>query len=359
MQLKYKKIAVKIGSNVLTSADEKLNIERIQKLVTQFVWLHRKGIEIIIVSSGAVAAGRNLIGGNKKMDVVDERQLYSAIGQVKLINHYRNLFEEKNIIIGQILTTKTNFEGRNQYLNQRNCIQLMLDNKIIPIINENDAVSLSELMFTDNDELSGLIATMMNVDALFILSNVDGVYNLHPDNYKAKVIRELDNKKADEIVPFGKSKFGRGGMKTKIAIASKVAKEGVDVYIANGMKDDILIELMNKEKDTLCTLIKGSETSTSSIKRWIAHSDGFAKGEIYIDDHAQQALCSDKAVSLLPVGITKIKGIFEKDDIVQVLNTKNELIGYGKTLQSSEKVKKLIGKKQQRPIIHYDYLYLL
>lgn len=359
MDFKYKKIAVKIGSNVLTRKDGTLDITRMSALVDQISYLHKQDIQIILVSSGAVASGRSLIKPCIKLDVVDQRQLFSTIGQAKLINHYWDLFREHNIVVGQVLTTKTNFEGRQQYLNQRNCMSVMLKNGVLPIVNENDAVSVSELMFTDNDELSGMIASMMDVEALIILSNIDGIFNGPPDAPNTEVIREIKKgEKLTDFIQHTKSTFGRGGMQTKASIARKIADEGIDVIIANGRRDDILIDLLNKKKETISTLFRASDEEVSGVKKWLAHSDGFAKGEIYIDENAEKALTGDKAVSLLPVGITKISGNFEKDDIVNIYSDKGKFLGVGKAQYSGEKAVQILGKKNQKPLIHYDYLYL-
>ncbi len=357
--LKYKKIAVKIGSNVLTQEDGQLDLTRMQTLVDQLSRLHQSGVQIILISSGAVAAGRSELAVEKKLDIVEQRQLFSTIGQVKLVNHYSRLFAGYGITIGQVLTTKTNFEGRVNYLNQRNCIRVMLENGVIPVVNENDAVSVSELMFTDNDELSGLIASMMSVDALIILSNIDGIFDGQPGAPGVQLIREV--KPGDEIGHFiqtGKSEFGRGGMKTKASISQKIAAEGIDVYIANGKRDDILLQLADNDPDTPSTRFVASESDVSSVKKWIAHSDGFVKGEVLVDKNAADALCSDEAVSLLPVGILKISGRFEKDDIIKIVGENHSLIGWGKAQYSSEKAKQLLGKKGQKPLVHYDYLFL-
>jgi glutamate 5-kinase len=312
-----------------------------------------------MISSGAVASGRSLVRANKKMDIVDQRQLFSTVGQAKLINHYYELFREHGIIVGQVLTTKENFGTRRHYLNQRNCMRVMLDNKVIPIVNENDAVSVTELMFTDNDELSGLIASMMDMEALIILSNIDGIFNGSPADPNSTVIREIH--KGEDISDFiqsGKSTFGRGGMQTKTSIARKIADEGISVYIANGKKDDILLNLLDKKKDTVSTLFVASKDNVSSVKKWIAHSEGFAKGEIHINENAAKALASEKAVSLLPIGVTKISGDFEKDDIVKVFDEKGIFLGVGKTQYDSPKALEMLGKKNQKPLIHCDYLYL-
>ena len=357
--MRYNKIAVKIGSNVLTRPDGTLDVTRMSALVDQISALHRRDMKIILISSGAVASGRSVIKPSRKLDVVEQRQLFSTIGQAKLINHYWEFFREHDIVVGQVLTTKTNFGGRQQYLNQRNCMSVMLSNNVIPIVNENDAVSVSELMFTDNDELSGMIASMMDVQALIILSNVDGIYNGSPDNPGSEVIREI--KKGEKLTDFirhTKSSFGRGGMQTKVSIAQKIADEGIDVIIANGKKDDILIHLLGKKKDTVATFFKASKTEVSGVKKWLAHSDGFAKGEIFINENAEKVLSGSTAVSLLPIGITKISGNFEKDDIVKIFSEKDKLLGVGKAQYNSEKATQIMGKKNQKPLIHYDYLYL-
>jgi len=357
--MKFKKIAVKIGSNVLTRADGTLDITRMSALVDQISQLYKKGVEIVMVSSGAVASGRSVMGINKKMDVVDQRQLFSAVGQAKLINHYYELFREHGIIVGQVLTTKENFSSRRHYLNQRNCMRVMLDNKVIPIVNENDAVSVSELMFTDNDELSGMIASMMDMQALIILSNIDGIYNGNPSDPESKVIRQIE--KGQDVTDFiqsTKSTFGRGGMMTKTTIARKIADQGIEVFIANGKRDNILLQLLDRKSDVVCTQFVASTGDVSSVKKWIAHSEGFAKGEIHVNENAAKALTGEKAVSLLPIGAIKIVGDFEKDDIVRIFDHNKHSLGIGKVQYDSEKAREMLGKKNQKPLVHCDYLYL-
>lgn len=357
--LKFKKIAVKIGSNVLTRPDGTLDITRMSALVDQIAVLHKKGVEIVMISSGAVASGRSIMGLNKKMDVVDQRQLFSAVGQAKLINHYWDLFRDHGITVGQVLTMKENFGSRRHYLNQRNCMQVMLDNKVIPIVNENDTVSVSELMFTDNDELSGLIASMMDMEALIILSNIDGIYNGSPTHPESKVIREIQKgEDISDYIQTTKSTFGRGGMATKTTIARKIADEGIHVFIANGKKDNILIQLLDKKLDVVCTQFVASTDEVSSVKKWIAHSKGFAKGEIHVNENAAKALTGEKAVSLLPIGVTTIVGDFEKDDIVKIIDHVGLSLGIGKVQYDSSKAREMQGKKNQKPLIHCDYMYL-
>lgn len=373
MEQQLTRIAVKIGSNVLTRRDGTLDVTRMSALVDQIAGLHKAGVEIILVSSGAVASGRSEIHPTKKLDSVDQRQLFSAVGQAKLINRYYELFREHGIPVGQVLTMKENFGTRRHYLNQKNCMTVMLENGVIPIVNENDTISVSELMFTDNDELSGLIASMMDVQALIILSNIDGIYNGSPADPASEVISEIEHgKDLSSYIQTSKSSFGRGGMLTKTNIARKVADEGITVIIANGKRDNILVDLLHQELPSLFPDVQSSALDSqltythfipapqpvSSVKKWIAHSEGFAKGELHIDDCATKVLASDKAVSILPIGITDVRGEFEKDDIVRIIDFEGNPIGVGKANCSSEQAREAMGKHGKKPVVHYDYLYI-
>jgi len=359
MAYQFTKIAVKIGSNVLTRKDGSLDVTRMSALVDQIAELRKGGVEVILISSGAVASGRSEVRASKKLDSVDQRQLFSAVGQAKLINRYYELFREHKIPVGQVLTTKENFGTRRHYLNQKNCMTVMLENGVIPIVNENDTISVSELMFTDNDELSGLIASMMDAEALIILSNIDGIYNGSPSDPASSVIREVEHgKDLSDYIQTEKSGFGRGGMLTKTNIARKVADEGITVIIANGKKDNILVDLLKKPKTTVCTRFIPSTQEVSSVKKWIAHSEGFAKGELHINEQAARIINSVKAVSILPVGITHIEGEFEKDDIVRIMDHNGKQIGVGKASFDSSEAREMVGKHGLKPIVHYDYLYI-
>ncbi|MBQ1931939.1 MAG: glutamate 5-kinase [Muribaculaceae bacterium] len=359
MSNRYKRIAVKIGSNVLTRADGTLDITRMSAIVDQVADLHHRGVGVIIISSGAVASGRSLLSENKKLDAVSARQLYSAVGQAKLINRYYELFREHGIACGQVLTTKENFSTRRHYLNQKHCMEVMLANDVIPIVNENDTVSVTELMFTDNDELSGLIASMMDMQALVILSNIDGVYDGNPADPASKVITDMYHETdASEFIQEGKSTFGRGGMATKYRIARKVASEGIAVIIANGKRDNILQSVIATERTVPYTLFHPASEAASGVQKWIAHSEGWAKGEIHINEGAAKALLGTQRASLLPVGVTRIDGDFEKDDIVKIIAPQGNLIALGKTSYDSADARAVIGESGARPIVHSDYLYI-
>ncbi|RZK52159.1 MAG: glutamate-5-semialdehyde dehydrogenase, partial [Pedobacter sp.] len=301
MSLGYKKIVVKVGSNVITQANGLPDEQRINHLVNQLAAIKKQGMEVILVSSGAVASGRSLIQIAEKQDAVTTRQLLAAIGQVKLINTYANFFAEHAIKCAQVLVTKEDFRDRAHYLNMKNCMQILLQHNVIPVVNENDVVSVTELMFTDNDELAGLIASMLNADALIILSNVNGIYNGDPKLEGSKVIEEIKGSITNlaSFISTGKSQFGRGGMVTKSTMAQKVAKLGITVHIANGTTDNVLTALLD-EKLVHTRFVP--EKSKSGKKKWIAHSETNAKGIVQLNNLAKEKIDSvlfDLALALV------------------------------------------------------------
>lgn len=344
----------------MAKTDGTLNVSRIAHLVDQIAFLHKNGVEVVLVSSGAVAAGKAVLQPAKKTDAVSQRQLWAALGQVKLISRYSDFFQEDGLVCAQVLTTKENFSSRAHYLNMKNCITTLLENKVIPIVNENDTISVTELMFTDNDELSGLIASMVDSEALVILSNVGGVYDAHPESKEASLIEriELHEREPENAISEEQSNFGRGGMLTKFRIAKKVASDGVAVHVANGTNDNVLLDLMDLKKELKHTYFVPGKKSSSGVKKWIAYSDGFAKGELVINEGAVKVLTSSKAVSLLPVGITRVLSEFKKGDLVKIISESEEFIGLGKATYGSERLEKERTSDKQKPVVHYDYLYL-
>lgn len=248
------RIVIKVGSNVLTTEKGKLNITRLSSLVDQIAWLKEHRYEVILVSSGAVACGRSELKVEYALDSVEQRQLFSAIGQVKLVNLYYDLFREYGIHIGQVLTMKENFQAGEQYDNQRACMEVMLDNGVIPVVNENDTVSVTELMFTDNDELSGLIAQMMNARTLVLLSNIDGIFTGDPKDPDSRVIPSvLPSESLEKYIQPSKSSAGRGGMESKYNTARSVAEAGIRVIIANGNRENILPDVLTSPESTIHT----------------------------------------------------------------------------------------------------------
>jgi len=355
-----KRIVVKIGSNVITRPDAKIDVTRISAIVDQTAWLRRNGYEVILVSSGAVACGRGVMNGlQRRLDPVSQRQLFSAIGQAKLVNLYYDLFREYGIHVGQVLTMKESFATRREYLNQRACMDVMLQAGVVPVVNENDTVSVTELMFTDNDELSGLIASMMDAETLVLLSNIDGIYDGSPSDPRARIINKVESgRDMSEYIQPEKSGFGRGGMTSKCATARRVADEGIRVIVANGKRDNILIDLVERPEQTPFTEFLPNPEPASGVKKWIAHSGSFAKGCAVVNANAAKALTSDAATSLLMVGVSRIEGDFDEGDIIGIFDPTGKRIAVGRTSFSSDEARRHLGEHGLRPLVHYDYLYL-
>ena len=353
----FKRIAIKVGSNVITQTDGSLNDGRILRLVEDVAILYKQGTEVILISSGAVAAGRSEVSPSKKTNIVAAKQIWAAIGQVKLMSSYQFLFGKYGIQAGQLLATKESFRDRRHYLNMKNCISAMLENRVLPIVNENDTVAVNELMFTDNDELSGLITSMMDCKSLIILSNVDGVYNGIPGREGTELITTIDKESEDidKYISSEKSGFGRGGMLTKCSIARKIASQGVDVFIANGTRDSIISDIVRRKEVPYTHFIASSKKATG-VKKWLSHSDTFAKGAVVINTGAKAALLDEKATSLLMIGIIRVDGFFKSGDIVRIIDEDGNNIGLGKSQYDSKKAEQSIGKKLNKPFIHYDYL---
>jgi len=254
------RITIKIGSNVLTRQDGSLDVTRMSSIVDQVAAVRKLGYDVILVSSGAVASGRSELKSLSpeldEMDSVSQRQLFSAVGQAKLIDRYYELFGGYGIHVGQVLTMKENFCAGDQCRNQKNCMEVMLRSGVIPVVNENDTVCVTELMFTDNDELSALISTMMGVRKLIILSNVDGLFDGNPEDPSSRLVREIGRDDSfDGFISKTKSSNGRGGMESKSRMARLAASSGVDVYIANGKKDNIIVDIVS-DIDVPCTHFK-------------------------------------------------------------------------------------------------------
>jgi len=353
---KFGRIAIKIGSNVITSGDGSLNTGRMLRLVEQIAVLIKQGHEVILISSGAVAAGRTDIIPSKKTSLISSKQIWAAIGQVKLMSNYQFLFGKYGIGAGQVLATKDSFRDRFHYLNMKNCISAMLENNVLPIINENDTISVNELMFTDNDELSGMISSMMDCGTLIILSNVDGIYTGLPGLPGSELLKKIDGNlhDVDKYISPSTSEFGRGGMMTKYSIARGIAKEGINVYIANGLRDSVINNIITG-KDVPCTNIVASSKRKNGVRKWLSHSDTFAKGIVYVNDGARDALLSGHA-SLLMIGVSKIEGFFRNGDIIRIYDEKGNQIGLGKSWYDSKKAEVLLGEKLRKPLVHNDYL---
>ena len=245
----YKNIVVKVGTNVLTDTNGNLDLKVISSLVEQISDLKKNGVDVVLVSSGAVGAGRSIYKFDHIEDDISRRQAYSAIGQVKLMGLYSEQFAKHDLVCAQVLATKEDFIGKEHYKNMKTCFDGLSGDDIIPIVNENDVVSLTELMFTDNDELAGLTAFMIKADALVILTSVDGLYV----DFQNKILLE-DYKKTESIsdllkhVDEQKSTQGRGGMASKIEVARRMKEKSITTHIANGKHEDTLLKIVKGQK---------------------------------------------------------------------------------------------------------------
>jgi len=358
MENTTKKIVIKIGSNVLTQTNGLLDLQRMESLVAQVAALRQAGRQVVLVSSGAVAAGRGIVQLPDKAEAIAKRQVWAAVGQVQLMQVYSRLFAQHQITCSQVLVTKEDFRDRQHYINMKNCFTALWQHDVLPIVNENDVVAVTELMFTDNDELAGLIAAMLDVDTLCILTNVEGIYTGNPAESTSRLLTEISpSMDLSKYIVAQKSNFGRGGMLTKANIARKVAKLGIGVHLANGKKENILTNLLLQQA-AIGTYFHPTKKA-DKIKKWLAYTDGFAKASVVVNEGAKTALLSDKAYSLLPVGIVKIEGEFEKGDIIKIIDTQQQVIGLGMAQYSAAKATEKIGQKQQKPLVHYDYLFLV
>jgi glutamate 5-kinase len=354
-----KRICIKIGSNILTESNGRLNISRIAHLVSQIKTLQELGFFVCLVSSGAVAAGRKLISPEKELDLVSERQLYSAVGQVHLMNLYQRLFSEYDIICSQVLVTKHDFEDRVHYLNIKNIFTAFEQNGVLPIVNENDTVAVTEIMFTDNDELAGLISAMINASSLIILTNVDGLYSGDPRLPSSQLIETVEPIGEDfsHVLVKNKSRFGRGGMHTKYRIATKTANAGTEVFIANGTRDQILLDLIH-EKTVPRTLFKAATHPKTEVQKWIASSATYAKAEVTVNKKTVTELITPGVKNLLTRGVVKISGHFRSGDLIKILNSQGQQIAIASAALSSDLARKQMGKSYPKPLAKYDYINL-
>ena len=364
------KIVIKIGTRVLTNEDGLVDKNRIMELSKQVVKLRLKGFSVVIVSSGSIGAGISALGLQKRPSILPELQAAAAIGQGKLIEVYNECFKKHGYHAAQLLLTRQDFEDRQRYLNTCNTLHSLLNFKTIPIINENDTISVEEITFGDNDILSALVTNLLRADLLILLSSVDGLYTTPPAPGKSCRVLSVVDSISDDIKKLAfkqKTKEGVGGMESKLEAANIATGSGEAVIIANGMQSDILSKIMNY--DDVGTLFVPYNKKITSRKRWI----GFTvkpKGKIYIDEGALSAL-QKKGKSLLPSGVVKIEGKFIKGDVVSIVDVgeKREvargLMNYSadevrkvKGLRTSL-IKKTLGSKPYDEIIHRDNMVLL
>ncbi|MBR8461276.1 glutamate 5-kinase [Campylobacter sp. faydin G-24] len=352
---KVKKIVVKVGTSTLTKADGTLNEEFIKSLVVQICELKRRGYDVVLVSSGAVGAGMGRMKFKEKPCNISQKQALAAVGQVSLMHLYEYIFWAYSSGIAQLLLTRGDFSDRKRYLNVRNVCNQLLSWGIVPIINENDPVVADELKVGDNDTLSALVAGLIDADLVIILSDIDGLYDKNPNEFKdAKLINLVQNidKSILKMAGGEGSKFGTGGMATKLTAAKMANKIGANLIIANGKDSNVLLKIL--DEIVIGTLFVANANKLNSRKYWLAYG-ATQKGFLSIDDGAVKAIKSGK--SLLSVGVNGVGGEFERGEIVSVRDSKNELIACGIVNYSSSEIALINGRKSEEieQILGYKY----
>ncbi|WP_029270926.1 glutamate 5-kinase [Virgibacillus alimentarius] len=342
-----KRIVVKIGSSSLTDDKGEIDQEKFIDHIYAIVALHRAKHEVILVSSGAVAAGFTKLGYSSRPVTIKGKQAAAAVGQSLLIQSYLEKLNEFKIIPSQILLTRDDFSNRERYRNAFSAITELLSRGILPIINENDTVVIDELTFGDNDMLSALVSGFIHADQLIILTDINGIYDENPrTNPFAKKFNYLDNITDEMIESAGEagSKVGTGGMKSKLLAAKRAISLGVPVFVGYGKGKEKFIDILNG-KGNGTYISNGSNGPVNTSRQWIAlHSE--SAGKLYVDQGAEEAILYHGG-SLLPAGIYKVKGTFQKGEVVKVYGTSG-LLGKGEVSCSSDEVVQAIEKRNEK-----------
>lgn len=347
------RIIFKFGTNVLRGDDGEISLSRIYSFIEDISKLHKQGKQVIIVTSGAVGLGAAKVHVDASSDIV-LKQACAAIGQTSLMSIYEHGFDKYNITCAQVLLTEEDLSQRVKYLSLSNVLDKLLELKIIPVINQNDTVSTTELeesngifevCFSDNDKLSALVASRLDADLLVILSDIDALYDDNPkENPNAKKISVVEEV-TPEIEMLGQeaSKGGRGGMKTKLEAAKVVTRSGGHVIIANGKTPNIIKKIFTE--DGIGTIFLPSEQLTGR-KRWIGYATNIT-GQIKINNGAKKALL-EKEASLLSIGVLDIRGEFKRGEVVTILDENDNEIAKGMVNYGSIDCRKIMGEHSEK-----------
>lgn len=355
------RIVVKVGTHVLGRANGRLNYNRICDLVDQIVEV-RKTKQVVLVSSGAIRAGKEFYKFEDEKDSLKKRQMLAAIGQGRLFQVYSDFFREHSIITAQSLITFDDFRRKESYNNIKNTLEGLLDNGVMPIINENDVVSYSESTFGDNDQLAALTASMLSADLMVLLSDIVGFYTADPKkDPKAKLIRTVDTISPEllELCEDSLSEGGTGGMLSKLRAADVATQHGIATIVCSGKEENCLLNAVNGQTTgTTFNTTKGKK-QLSIRGRWMTTAANI-KGIITIDQGAEKALRDQK--SLLVVGVKSVEGNFSKRDVVIIRNLENSRIGAGLVNYPSDEIRHM-AKLKEKPkgviVIHKNHLYTL
>jgi glutamate 5-kinase len=353
---KARRIVVKVGSSILASVDKGLHYEVFSRLTKEISDLKRQGCEIILVSSGAIAAGMEKLGYKTRPQAITQKQATAAVGQTRLMNIYEDYFSRYQQMVAQVLLTHDDLSHRRRFLNARNTLLTLLELGIIPIINENDTVAVDEIKFGDNDNLSALITNLIGADLLVILTDIDGLCDSDPRvNPNARCIFLVEDIDGDieGIVGETKNEMSVGGMISKIQAARKASRFGIPTVVARGTKDGILHQILKGKE--IGTLILPKGEALSSRKHWIAFNPK-PKGDLIVDEGAKKAVVQ-KGKSLLPSGVVRIKGSFDRGDLVTCVGPRGKEFARGLVNYSASELEKIKGLRSNEIEITLGYKY--
>ncbi|EGR0047251.1 TPA: glutamate 5-kinase [Vibrio vulnificus] len=351
-----KTIVVKLGTSVLTGGTLALDRAHMVELARQCAELRKQGHSVVVVSSGAIAAGREHLGYPALPNAMASKQLLAAVGQSQLIQTWESLFALYGIKIGQMLLTRADLEDRERFLNARDTINALVDNGIIPVVNENDAVATSEIKVGDNDNLSALVGILCGADKLLLLTDQKGLYTADPrKDPNAELIKEVKviDDTLRKIAGGSGTTLGTGGMATKLQAADIARRAGIEVIIAAGRGQNVIFDALSSVPQG--TRFLPCEEALENRKRWILAGPA-ASGDIVIDQGAVKAVV-EKGSSLLAKGVTKVLGEFSRGEVVRVTDAQGHLVARGIASYSNQDMAKIAGKhsKDIISILGYDY----
>ncbi|MFC1984419.1 glutamate 5-kinase [Chloroflexota bacterium] len=357
--LPYHRVVVKLGTSLLTGSSDHLNGNIMSGLVAQVAQLHRQGLELLIVSSGAIAAGKYKLELKKRLRGIPYKQVFSSVGQGRLMLTYEQLFSRYNITVAQALLTKADLSDRAGYLNARNTLLALLELRVLCIVNENDVVAVDEIQeakFGDNDNLSAMVANLVDADLLLLLTDAAGLYTADPrHNPDAHLIKKVEriNVKIEKLAAGTSDGLGVGGMITKIEAARLATASGIMVVIADGRESDAILKLAAGE--AIGTCFWPLTDKLESRKRWMV-SGLSTRGGLVVDAGAARALRKQNR-SLLATGIKKVEGEFQRGDVVTIYDHKGAILGCGITNYSSIDIGTIKGahSKKIATLLGYDY----
>ncbi|PXY93096.1 glutamate 5-kinase [Gilliamella apis] len=348
-------VVVKLGTSVLTGGTKQLDRARIVELIRQCSYLHQTGHKIIIVTSGAIAAGREYLNYPNLPNTVATKQLLASVGQSKLIQLWEQLFSIYKIYIGQMLLTRADLEDRERFLNAQDVLKAMLENNIVPVINENDAVATAEIKVGDNDNLSALAAILAEADKLILLTDIEGLYTADPrSDSNAQLIKEVTQINDDlrSIAGDSVSGLGTGGMSTKIQAAEVAGSAGIEVIIAAGNKANVIVDAVNNQ--SVGTRFLPQKTPLEHRKHWLYGAPNV--GKVILDDGAINAILNNGS-SLLPKGIIAVEKDFSRGEVINICDKSGKQIARGVSRYNSDALRQIAGHHSLEisQIIGYEY----